>query len=389
MKPLRLGEYGDVMFVPASGRQIAMVYYRDFAGRKRRVKRSGRSKAEARRRVIEAVERVIRLGSSAQFDARSTLGDVASEWLTLFQARVEQGVRSPATLDLYWQTVERHIKPGIGGLRLGELTTSRLDRFLQAVLVLRGHATAKRCRSVLSGICGWLVRQDALSFNPVRDAAPLELNRDRTARAMSPDEVHGWLALLESSPFAVRRDLPELSRFMLATGVRLGEALGVRWSDVDMARGVVSIERTVFRVRGKGLVASKPKSRTSLRVLVLPPWCLSLLRTRRVRLGAFDGPLFPDARGGYRDRNNVSAAFRQVREGTAFDWVRPHTFRKTVATILDSSGASARLIADQLGHARISMTQDVYMGRRAVGSEAAAALEAHNPDGERPSDEDA
>ena len=133
-------------------------------------------------------------------------------------------------------------------------------------------------------------------------------------------------------------------------------------------------------------MTSKPKSRTSLRVLVLPAWCLSLLRARRIRLGAFDGPVFPDARGGYRDRNNVSAAFRQIRDGTAFEWVRPHTFRKTVATILDSSGASARLIADQLGHARISMTQDVYMGRRAVGSEAAAALEAHNPDGERAHD---
>jgi integrase len=118
----------------------------------------------------------------------------------------------------------------------------------------------------------------------------------------------------------------------------------------------------------------------------LPAWCLSLLRTRRVRLGGFDGPVFPDGRGGYRDRNNVSAAFRPVRAGTAFEWVRPHTFRKTVATVLDSSVASARLIADQLGHARISMTQDVYMGRRAVGSEAAAALEGHNPDSARPHD---
>lgn len=67
-------------------------------------------------------------------------------------------------------------------------------------------------------------------------------------------------------------------------------------------------------------------------------------------------------------------AFREVRAGTDFDWVKPHTYRKTVATILDSSGASARMIADQLGHSRISMTQDVYMGRRAVDPAAASAL---------------
>lgn len=52
-----------------------------------------------------------------------------------------------------------------------------------------------------------------------------------------------------------------------------------------------------------------------------------------------------------------------------------HVFRKTVATILDESGLTPREIADQLGHAQVSMTQDVYMGRRAFGRAASAALE--------------
>lgn len=56
-------------------------------------------------------------------------------------------------------------------------------------------------------------------------------------------------------------------------------------------------------------------------------------------------------------------------------WITSHSFRKTTATILDEAALSARLVADQLGHARPSMTQDVYMGRRAVDSQAAAALE--------------
>jgi len=55
-----------------------------------------------------------------------------------------------------------------------------------------------------------------------------------------------------------------------------------------------------------------------------------------------------DSTGGWRDRSNVGKAFRRVREGFDFDWVKTHTFRKTVATLLDGSGASARMIADQL-----------------------------------------
>ncbi len=96
--------------------------------------------------------------------------------------------------------------------------------------------------------------------------------------------------------------------------------------------------------------------------------------------------MFPDARGGWRDRSNVGKCFREVRAGSDFEWVKTHTYRKTVATLLDQSGASARLIADQLGHSRVSMTQDVYLGRRASNSGNLAALEAYNPDLAEPSD---
>ncbi len=96
--------------------------------------------------------------------------------------------------------------------------------------------------------------------------------------------------------------------------------------------------------------------------------------------------MFPDARGGWRDRSNVGKCFREVRAGSDFEWVKTHTYRKTVATLLDQSGASARMIADQLGHSRVSMTQDVYLGRRARNSGNLAALEAYNPDLAEPSD---
>ena len=85
--------------------------------------------------------------------------------------------------------------------------------------------------------------------------------------------------------------------------------------------------------------------------------------------------MFPDTEGGWRDRNNVSRDVRMVRAGTDFDWFVSHTARRTVATLLDEQGLTARSIADQLGHARVSMTQDVYMGRKAVDSAAASALE--------------
>jgi len=106
----------------------------------------------------------------------------------------------------------------------------------------------------------------------------------------------------------------------------------------------------------------------------MPLWLVAMLRERSPgQLPTF--PVFPDVFGGYRDRNNIEKDFRRVREGTKFEWVVPHTYRKTVATLLDAGGLSARIIADQLGHSRISMTQDVYLGRRAVDTAAATALD--------------
>lgn len=375
MRRLGLGEYGEIAYSKQGKRVVAMLYYRDYSGRRRRIRRNASTRAAARRDVMKALEVALTVGEEPGFSASSALAKAADAWLQVFEERVERGTRSATTLDLYRHAVEKHIRPGIGDLRLGELTVPRVDRFLQQVLRVKGYSTAKLCRTVLSGICRWLVRQGGLPFNPVRDTSPLELDRDRTAKAMTPAQVREWLDILDADEFARRHDLPELSRFILGTGLRLGEALGVRWGDIDPGRGSVRVERTVVRVKGKGLVASRPKTRSSERVLVLPGWCLTMLQERRARLGAAEGPVFADSLGGYRDRNNVGAAFRRVRTGTDYEWVTPHTFRKTVATLLDSKGASARMIADQLGHSRISMTQDVYMGRRAVSPELADALE--------------
>lgn len=360
------------------GAYVAQVFYRDFVGRGRRIRRNGRSKAEASRRVLKAVQDALAPGTSGQFRATDSLEKACQAWLSMFTGLVERGTRSPSTLDEYRNILNRIVVPGVGSLKLGEISTPRLDYFVQQVLVERGYATAKVTRTVLSGVCGWLVRQGALPANPVRDLTPLELDRDRTARALSVDELREWLAVLDADEFARRHDLPELARFMVATGVRLGEALGVTWGDVNLVTGTVVVRRTIVRVTGKGLVAKRVKSRASERALLVPPWCVELLKSRRVRRGGFEGPVFPDTRGGWRDRSNVGAAFRRVRGGSQFEWVKTHTYRKTVATLLDQSGASARMIADQLGHSRVSMTQDVYLGRRASNAGNLGALEAWN-----------
>jgi integrase len=88
-----------------------------------------------------------------------------------------------------------------------------------------------------------------------------------------------------------------------------------------------------------------------------------------------DQPLFPDVNGGFRDPANVRRELRDAPGEDTLAWITLHTFRKTATTFLDEAALSARLVAEQLDHSRPSMTQDAYLARRAVDSQAALALE--------------
>ncbi|AIJ26023.1 site-specific integrase [Amycolatopsis methanolica] len=199
------------------------------------------------------------------------------------------------------------------------------------------------------------------------------------APALTVAERREWLAQLEQDPKAVAKDLPDLTRFMLATGVRIGEALALYWEDVDLDAGTVAIRYNVVRIKGAGLKRKLPKTESGVRTLPLPSWAVEMLRNRFAvakaehRAGA--NPVFPDTLGGLRDPSNTRRALREARGSEGFAWVTSHVFRKTAGTVLDEAKRSAREIADQLGHAKPSMTQDVYMGRGTVSPENAAALE--------------
>lgn len=100
-----------------------------------------------------------------------------------------------------------------------------------------------------------------------------------------------------------------------------------------------------------------------------------MLRARRTSTDLPDAPVFPNVQGGLRDPSNTNRVLRETRGTDGFARVTSHVFRETAAMIMDEAGLSARLVADQLGHSRTSMTQDVYMSRKMVGRQAADALE--------------
>jgi len=106
-----------------------------------------------------------------------------------------------------------------------------------------------------------------------------------------------------------------------------------------------------------------------------PELAMTMLKRRRLVTATEVQPVFPDTLGGWRDPSNVRRVWREVRDDAQMDGLVSHTLRKTVASFLDDSDVSARKISDQLGHSKVSMTQDHYLGRKLTDRQTADVLE--------------
>lgn len=381
---LPVGAHGNISYRDLGPKRVrALAHVRDHDGRTRQVTALGTSKAHARARLLDAI--AARSGVGGQLTGESTVAAVAVEWIADIARLAAEGQRAPNTERLYRGHLDRHVLPALGELRIRECTTPRLNAFLLALRSRHGAALTKTCRTVLNGVVGHAIRAGALNSNPMRDVARIAGAPAMPARAMTQAERTRWLQALEDDEAAVAHDLPDLTRIMLATGVRIGECLALTFDEVEEDGKALRIDFTLYPVKGRGLVRGPTKTRAGARTLRLPSWAADIVRERGDQLG-WSGPLFP-APGrvysngtvrfvsGWRDPSNTARALRQASDRAGFGWVTSHVFRKTCATVLDEAGLTAREIADQLGHANITMTQDVYLGRKAVTETAAVALE--------------
>jgi integrase len=163
----------------------------------------------------------------------------------------------------------------------------------------------------------------------------------------------------------------------IATGLRRSELLGILWTDIDEAARTVRVTGKVVRVKGKGLVRfTETKSNAGARTIALPRFAMTMLERRATEPHpSVDGVVFPSTTGTLRDPNNFGKQWRVARVKLGVPETTSHSFRKSIATLIDDDGLSARIGADHLGHRHVSMTQDVYMTRGRIHPEVADLLD--------------
>lgn len=368
---LELGTAGSVRTYPTAKGYRATTNYRDFDGKVRLMERHGATKGAATRALAAAVRDRAHVTVGAAVTPDTAVSTLAELWFSEIRSRQ----LSPSTLTLYRDRLDRQVLPALGQVRIRELSVGLIDRHLTMVRLKHGASIAKATRSVLSGLCGLACRHDALQTNPCRDVARISTKPRKPPESLSIEELRSLRQWLEDDELAEEYDIADLVSLLTATGLRIGEALALHWQDVDLDAHTLAVHGTVLRARGEGLmIKSTTKSAAGQRILELPTWADAMLRRRRA---AASGELiFPSPiTGGLRDRSNVGRALRHTFARAGYPGLTSHVFRKSVATLMSDAGLSSRAAADQLGHAKISLTQDVYFGRKKRATGAASVLE--------------
>jgi integrase len=398
-----MGTHGTIAVAKAARGTsfVARCRFRDFDGVTRLIERYGSTKTNALTALQDEIRS--RAGSpKSPLRPEHTFARAAEMWLAKLDAQVAEGTRAVTTADTYRQRLNSVLLPAMGQWRLHECTVPRVDILFTDLAKSQGPQSRKTIRTVLSLVFRLAVQHEAMPDNPVRHLDPIEAG-SRKPRALTLEERRRFLSWMagtsndkeeaRAQASARRRDLPDIVTFMLGTGVRIGEALAVRWDDVDLegvpvVEGkdirlvpIVAITGNITRHRGRGLHRHGGKTATSLRIVPLPQFVVTMLAARDV-FGPGD-PVFPaaSARGAgltWKDPNNMATYIREARQAAGMDWpVTSHTFRKTAATIWHDSGElTDRQKADLTGHAKISTLTDIYVARGELHPKAAAVMDA-------------
>ncbi|MFI5523984.1 tyrosine recombinase XerC [Streptomyces platensis] len=284
-----------------------------------------------------------------------------AEWLPYWLDNVIKPRRKLSTFDKYESHVRLYLVPMIGAKRLESLGVADVRRFLVQLEKKTTAATAKESHRVLRTALTAACREELIT----RNVASLVEPPHSKSRELSPWTLDETLDFLG----AARKD-PLYAAFVLAVtmGLRRGEIVGLRWTDVDLEKRVLYVRQQTQRRRGV-LYDDDPKGRRR-RAVPLPAMCVAPLRWHRLRQAAVKehageswedgGYVFATRNGRQVEPRNVYRSFTRVAQSAGLRVIRLHDARHGCATLLTAAGVAPRVVMEILGHSQISITMDVY-----------------------------
>jgi integrase len=292
---------------------------------------------------------------------RLTVAEYMNRWLY----EVAKQRTRPMTWRGYEHLVRLHILPTIGRVRLAKLSPQHVHSLItrktrEGRLAPR---TIQYMHSVLRAALNQAVRWRMIHYNAAAMVSAPRGSRQEP-KVLTPEAARRLLD-------AARGDrLEALYSVALALGLRQGEALGLKWSDIDFDTGTLRVRRASQRIPHQGTQLVETKTDRSRRTLFMPPIVISALRAHRARqamerLAAGEhwvdlDLVFPSARGTLADGPNITHRFHRLLQRAGLPPMRFHDLRHACASLLLVQGVHPRVVMETLGHSQISLTMNTY-----------------------------
>ena len=336
--------------------EISLGYKPD--GRPRRKILYARTRSELASEMTRVL-REVQIGHNVA-PGKQTIEQLLTQWLE----QIIRKNRKPDTYRSYEWIVRVHLIPHLGKMQVDKLTPQQVQTFLNerhdsglnAGTVRHINATL---RAALSRAQKWqLVHLNVAKLVTLpqgKKYKPTVLSPDQAKRLLKATEDHKYSAL-----FVVA----------LSLGLRRGEVIGLKWSDINLGRGELRVSGALGRVKGIGLQMGEPKSNSSKRTLMLPKMCLAALERQRVlqeeqrrwsgSKWKEDDYVFTSTDGGPILPETVTREFAEALNTAKLPAMRFQDLRHSCATLLLVQGVHPKLVQATLGHSSFQLTMDTY-----------------------------
>lgn len=356
-------------------------------GRRRQLKRRGFETRRAAQAALTTLRNQVATGTFVTPD-RMTVLEYVEAWLGGLPA----SGRRPTTIAGYRHLMRHDVLPAIGGVELQKLNALHLDR-LYAALLDRGLAmsTVRKVHVVLGKALSDAERKGFVNRNVARLATPpaMSASRPPEMKFWTPEQLRTFLASITQHTHY------PLIRLAAMTGLRRGELAGLRWTDVDLVAGTLSVRQATTVVGGHP-VTGDVKTKRSRRVVDIDVGTVAVLRAwakQQKQYRVLHGPewianglVFTTPNGEAWHPDSISQAFERLvtphsktRAAESLQRrprIRFHDLRHTHASHLLAAGVNVKVVSDRLGHASVAFTLDTY-AHVMPGQQAEAAAAVH------------
>ena len=319
----------------------------------------GKTQAEVKEKLKKAIE------ENVGIDYGRARTYTVGTWLEVWMENYAKIKLRPSTFKTSQGFLKNHIKPQIGSIPLAELTSLDLQRFykhlldggrvdrIEAKKKPKGLApkTVRNIHQMIGSAYNLAMEQKLVTRNPT-DGCALPKAEHKEMQTLHIEQLTSFLReAKDSGVFA-------LYYIDLTTGLRRGELLGLKWSDIDLEKGDLRVQRQIGRIDGK-IIEMPLKTKNAYRTLPLSADAIDVLMQQRRKTGNSDW-VFPSPTGGPMSPDGVLHMLQRVLKRAGLPRIRFHDLRHTFATMALQNGVDVKTVSSMLGHYSAGFTLDTY-----------------------------